>query len=210
MSGSAALAMDRMYRRQRHIYDLTRKYYLLGRDALIRDLAPPPGGSVLEIGCGTGRNLVAAAKRYRAARFLGLDISAEMLATAGKSAARAGLGERISFAQADATAFTSPERFDRVFLSYTLSMIPPWTGAIDRAAAVVAEGGSLHVVDFGQGEGLPVWFRRGLFAWLAKFDVTPRAGLFDALAAVAAREGMTIETRRLHRGYAWGAVLRRG
>ena len=30
----AAVAMDRMYRWQRHIYDVTRKYYLLGRDAL--------------------------------------------------------------------------------------------------------------------------------------------------------------------------------
>ena len=28
-SASAAL-MDRIYRRQRHVYDLTRKYYLLG------------------------------------------------------------------------------------------------------------------------------------------------------------------------------------
>ena len=26
--------MDRMYRYQRHIYDLTRKYYLLGRDRI--------------------------------------------------------------------------------------------------------------------------------------------------------------------------------
>ncbi|HWU72526.1 MAG TPA: SAM-dependent methyltransferase, partial [Sphingomonas sp.] len=27
--------MDAIYRSQRHFYDLTRKYYLLGRDALI-------------------------------------------------------------------------------------------------------------------------------------------------------------------------------
>ncbi len=61
--------MDRIYRHQRHIYDLTRKYYLLGRDALIRDLAPVPGDTVLEIGCGTGRNLILAARRYPDARF---------------------------------------------------------------------------------------------------------------------------------------------
>ena len=47
--------MDRMYRYQRHIYDLTRKYYLLGRDRLIDELQPPVGGHVLEVGCGTGR-----------------------------------------------------------------------------------------------------------------------------------------------------------
>ena len=35
---SAAL-MDRIYRRQRHIYDASRKFYLLGRDELIAELA---------------------------------------------------------------------------------------------------------------------------------------------------------------------------
>ena len=59
MSDAAAL-MDRMYRRQRHIYDLSRKFYLLGRDEAIARLRPAPGDKVLEIGCGTGRNLVKA------------------------------------------------------------------------------------------------------------------------------------------------------
>ena len=59
---AAAALMDRIYHRQRRYYDFTRKYYLLGRDRLIEGLAPPPGGRVLEIGCGTARNLVAAAR----------------------------------------------------------------------------------------------------------------------------------------------------
>lgn len=37
---SHARLMDRMYRYQRYIYDFTRKYYLFGRDTLIRDLNP--------------------------------------------------------------------------------------------------------------------------------------------------------------------------
>ena len=57
----ATRRMNRMYRRQRHIYDGTRRYYLLGRDQLISELRPDAGASVLEIGCGTGRNLVLAA-----------------------------------------------------------------------------------------------------------------------------------------------------
>ena len=60
MASEAAL-MDRIYRRQRHVYDFTRKYYLLGRDELIERLAPPADSRVLEIGCGTARNLIAAA-----------------------------------------------------------------------------------------------------------------------------------------------------
>ena len=67
--------MNRMYRRQRHIYDGTRRYYLLGRDQLISGLKPAPGASVLEIGCGTGRNLVLAARLHPDAQFFGLDVS---------------------------------------------------------------------------------------------------------------------------------------
>lgn len=52
--------MNRIYRRQRHVYDLTRKYYLLGCNRLIERLDVEPFQSVLEIGCGTGRNLVLA------------------------------------------------------------------------------------------------------------------------------------------------------
>src|SRR5271163_945163 len=78
----AAGSMDRMYRRQRHIYDFTRKFYLLGRDRLIDGLAPPTGARVLEVGCGTGRNLIRAARRHPAIRGYGVDISEEMLSTA--------------------------------------------------------------------------------------------------------------------------------
>ena len=48
MDSSHAGHMDAIYRTQRHFYDLTRKYYLLGRDRLIRRLDPPKGGSVIE------------------------------------------------------------------------------------------------------------------------------------------------------------------
>ena len=101
----AALLMDRMYRRQRHIYDLTRKFYLLGRDGAIASLKPGPGETVLEIGCGTGRNLVAVARRFPQAKVFGLDVSSEMLASARAAIRRAGLEERIALAQGDATDF---------------------------------------------------------------------------------------------------------
>src|ERR1700756_5784809 len=99
---SAAASMDRMYRHQRFIYDLTRKPYLLGRDTMIAQLSPPAGGTVLEIGCGTGRNLIHVARTYPSARLYGFDISAEMLATAGKSIAAAGLSGQVDIATADA------------------------------------------------------------------------------------------------------------
>jgi S-adenosylmethionine-diacylgycerolhomoserine-N-methlytransferase len=213
MSDAAAL-MDRMYRRQRHIYDLSRKFYLLGRDDAIGRLHAAPGDKVLEIGCGTGRNLVKLAQAYPEVRLFGLDVSREMLATAAASTVRAGLASRIALAQADATAF-DPQRlfgcasFERVMISYALSMIPPWRDALVQALDIVAPGGSLEVVDFGDCAGLPLPFKAGLRRWLAMFDVTPRNDLSDALATLAAERGMSCEIESWFRGYAILAVARR-
>ena len=91
--------MDGIYKYQRYIYDATRKYYLLGRDRMLDRLKPPPGARVLEIGCGTGRNLILAARRYPEARFYGFDISEVMLDTARASIERAGLTDRITVAK---------------------------------------------------------------------------------------------------------------
>ncbi len=209
-SGSTPSAglMDRIYRHQRHIYDVTRKYYLLGRDELVASLDAPAGSSVLEIGCGTGRNLILAAQRYKRAAFFGLDISAEMLATGAANVGRAGFDGRIKLARADATAFDAGElfgraKFDRVFISYSLSMIPEWRAALSQALDHVAPGGRLAIVDFGQQENLPGWFRSLLLAWLRQFHVTPRAELSRAIASEAMQRGFTWRVRPLYRGYAW-------
>ena len=207
--------MDGVYRYQRHIYDATRKYYLLGRDGLIADLSPPPGGTVLEIGCGTGRNLIAAARCWPGAHFYGLDISEEMLKSARAAIARAGLQRRITLAQGDATDFDPQAlfrlaHFDRIFQSYTLSMIPNWQGAVREAVRHLAPGGSLHIVDFGQQEELPGWFRVGLFGWLRRFHVAPRAMLTEAAREVARDVGGRMALVRLYRGYAWSVRIDTG
>jgi len=212
METAHARRMDAIYRSQRHIYDLTRKYYLLGRDRMIRELAPPPGGSVLEVGCGTARNLIAVATAWPEAPCYGFDISAEMLGTARAAVRKAGLGGRVQLATGDATAWNGERLFgetgfDRIFLSYTLSMIPDWRAAVEQAACALKPGGQLHIVDFGQQERLPGWWRTALFAWLRQFDVAPRADLPQVLERAAAERGLRLEFRPLFRGYAWSAVL---
>ena len=147
MAGHGEL-MDGIYRTQRHFYDLTRKYYLLGRDGLIADLAPPPVGSVLEIGCGTGRNLVAVGRAWPGVQLFGVDISEAMLETAREAIRKDGLASRAVVARGDACDFDADAlfgraTFDRVFISYALSMIPDWKRALMHAAACVAPGGRL-------------------------------------------------------------------
>lgn len=206
--------MDGVYRWQRHIYDLTRKYYLLGRDVLIADLDPPAGASVLEIGCGTGRNLIAVGKAWPQAQLYGVDISDAMLETARGAVAKAGLSDRVTLAQGDACGFDADAllgraTFDRVFVSYALSMIPDWEAALHQAAACVAPGGRLEIVDFGQQERLPGVWKRLLSGWLAQFHVTPRRDLGHAIEAVARNMGGVAHVRALYRGYALrGGMMR--
>jgi S-adenosylmethionine-diacylgycerolhomoserine-N-methlytransferase len=212
LPASHAELMDGVYRWQRHIYDLTRKYYLLGRDRMIAGLDVPAGGTVLELGCGTGRNIILAARRYRDARFFGLDISSGMLETATAAIAREGLSRRVALARGDATDFDpkalfSVASFDRVFVSYSLSMIPGWEKTVSAALAALSPAGSLHVVDFGQQEALPRWFRTLLRGWLGKFHVEPRETLRDVLESESRRTGATSRFRTLYRGYAWLAVV---
>jgi S-adenosylmethionine-diacylgycerolhomoserine-N-methlytransferase len=213
--GEAAALMDRMYRRQRHVYDLSRKYYLVGRDEAIARLEPRPGDGVLEIGCGTGRNLVKAARAYPEARLYGLDVSRQMLDTAAASIARAGLSSRIAIAEADATEFDAlalfgRPHFERVMISYALSMIPLWREALGRALDAVAPGGALHLVDFGDCAGLPAPFKTALRRWLAAFDVSPRDDLQQTLASLAAARKMTSATKAWRGGYAILAIACRG
>jgi S-adenosylmethionine-diacylgycerolhomoserine-N-methlytransferase len=206
--------MDRMYRYQRHIYDATRKFYLLGRDDLIATLDPPLNGTILEIGCGTGRNLIKIAQTYPTTRCYGLDISHEMLETARASVARAGLNGRIILAQADATDFDAAllfgrAEFDRVAISYALSMIPPWQDVLRRATGTVAPGGSLRVVDFGDQAGLPPAFKSLLDRWLGLFHVTPRLTLAKDVAALGAELRMKTSSHPRFRGYAIAARIDR-
>lgn len=209
-----AARMDGIYGAQRHIYDLTRKYYLLGRDSLIRRLDIPPGKSALEIGCGTGRNIALAARHYPGARLHGIDISREMLRSAHAVLAGEIARGAVCLAQGDATDFDAnglfgERQFDRIWFSYTLSMIPDWQAALRQAAEYVAPGGVLHIVDFGQQRALPRWFRSGLHVWLARFHVTPRARLIEACRQLADTKGWLIEVERPYRDYAWLVALRR-
>lgn len=208
----ATRRMNRMYRRQRHIYDATRRYYLLGRDQLIANLRPDAGATVMEIGCGTGRNLVLAAGLHPEARFFGIDVSTEMLTSAISNISRHGLENRIRVAHGDATAFDPQalfgiQRFDHVLVSYSLSMIPNWRRVLKGAASRLKPGGRLHVVDFGSQEQMPAMARALLRRWLSLFDVTPRDELESVLSAMADSTGAHLQFERLLRDYTQYAVL---
>ena len=214
MSLDARVRMDAMYRRQRHIYDLSRKFYLFGRDRLLARLPVEPGDAVLEIGCGTGRNLVCLARRRPAARLYGVDVSDEMLATAGAAVARAGLGERVRLAQAgaqdfDAAAAFGIESFDVAYFSYVLSMIPDWQNAVETALKCLKTGGTLAIVDFADQSRVSPWRRAILLNWLKLFHVHPRTEIEHGLRDIAAREGGLTLDEDVLSGYAYLMMFRK-
>jgi S-adenosylmethionine-diacylgycerolhomoserine-N-methlytransferase len=198
--------MDRMYRPQTLVYDLTRKYYLLGRDRLIAEMGARPGQAVLEVGCGTGRNLVAIGRRYPDVRLHGLDAAAPMLEVAEAKLRRAGLEARLTRGVAEEL---EPRRgdaepgFDHVVLSYVLSMVDDPVGAVRVAVGALRPGGTLHVVDFGDMAGLPAPAPALMRAWLARFGVRHRPEVEAALRELAtAGGGHQQEAASIARGYA--------
>ena len=139
-----------------------------------------------------------------------------MLSTARANIRAApGWNGRITLALGDAARFDAQAlfgraAFDRVFFSYSLSMIPAWRDALARrVASSTPNGGRLLVVDFGEQERLPAWFRRMLFAWLAKFHVTPRAELRGGACRARRPDGGRLAFRPLYRDYARFAELAR-
>ena len=211
---SSAELMDRQYRFQRHIYDFTRTHYLFWRRRLIAELDPPANGSVVEVACGTGWNLLRIAKRYPSARLYGFDISRAMLRTAAAASQRKQLTDRILLAQGDATSFQLREMFgiekaDRIFISYALSMIPDWEEAIERAVEQLAPGGSLHIVDFGRMDTMAAAPRSAFLKFLAHYNVTPRRDLEVALRSATHRHNLSMTFETAKAGYCVYAVIRR-
>jgi S-adenosylmethionine-diacylgycerolhomoserine-N-methlytransferase len=211
---SPAELMNRQYRFQRHIYDATRTHYLFWRRRLLADLTPPHQGTVVEVACGTGWNLVRAARAYPGVQLYGFDISREMLATASQAVSRSSIRPRVELAEGDATHFDLNRMFgiaaaDRIFISYALSMIPDWPAVIDTAISQLAPRGQLHVVDFGRMDKMPAWPRSAFRRFLARYNVTPRRDLEAVLRAAAARRGLACAFEETRRGYSAYAVLRR-
>jgi S-adenosylmethionine-diacylgycerolhomoserine-N-methlytransferase len=181
--------MDRVYRHQRHFYDLTRRHYLAGRIRLIRGINAVPGQQILEIGCGTAWNLIKIAERYPGTQLTGIDASTEMLRSATRAIRRANLSNRISLSHGLAEQvpglFTAHPNFDHVIFSYSLSMIEDWNRAIFAATQISRQRGQLHIVDFGDLGNLSPTTASLLRAWLHLFHVNPRVELLRRVEQMA-------------------------
>jgi len=155
---STPLPVEGYYRWQSIIYDSTRWSFLFGRSALLQQVSRQTAPKrILEIGCGTGRNLAEIARRFPHAELCGLDVSADMLALTEKKLAP--VADRVSLLRQRYDAPVQAGGFDLVLCSYALTMFNPgWQEALRCAALDLAPGGLFALVDFHHSRH--PWFRR--------------------------------------------------
>ncbi len=173
--------LNRYYGASRFIYDVTRKYYLFGRDRALRQLADDSSWrSLVEVGPGTGRNLMRLHRLRPDAHLGGLEASDAMLAHARQRCDFARLVQ--GFAEDAQLVDILGERPDRILFSYCLSMVTDRAAAMANARAAVSAIGEVVLVDFADFGGLPQGIAQGFRNYLKAFHVKP---LSDADLRVA-------------------------
>lgn len=163
---SHAERLEAFYGRQAGAYDDFRKRLLHGREEMMAGLELRPGDRLLDLGGGTGSNLEALGDRLpQLGSAIIVDLCPSLLKAAGERIARNGW-HNVHTAQADATTF-EPEGgpVDAVTFSYSLTMIPSWFKAIDRAFALLRPGGRIGVADFHVAHKWPEPGRRRHNGW---------------------------------------------
>ena len=139
--------MEQYYQFHARMYDATRWRFLSGRSTILQHaarLSQPQ--RVLEVGCGTGRNLCEMSRLFPQAELTGLDIAAAMLQQAEQK-----LRPRSPHIHLQQGDYGQPLRgdFDLVLFSYSLTMMNPgWESVLRTALADLRPGGHLAVVDF--------------------------------------------------------------
>lgn len=161
--------LDRYYGATHRVYDLSRKYYLFGRDTLLDRLCEESWSTLVEIGPGTGRNLRLLHERRPHAQYGGLEASTVMRDYATRRCPWAKI--ELGFAEQGDIRAVLGRAPERILLSYSLSMFQDPEAAILNARRQLARGGHLVVVDFSDFGSMPPILRDPLRRFLAAFHV---------------------------------------
>lgn len=117
------------------------------RGRAVSRLELKPGSSVLEVGCGTGRNLVHLVRAVGAeGHVYGVDLSEGMLDAARELCAKAHWNN-VTLIHAEATDYALPETVDGVIFSLSYAVIPKHLEALKRAWEQLRPGGYVVIMD---------------------------------------------------------------
>lgn len=135
-------------------YDMLSHGMSLGRRAKVFDRAArvvvaPAGGSIIDVGCGTGALTFALARRFPDAQIRGIDPSATMVERARQSAHRLGLSD-IDFETGTAQSLArADDSVDAITYSLSLHHVPAQDreAALGEAHRVLRPGGHIMIVE---------------------------------------------------------------
>jgi demethylmenaquinone methyltransferase/2-methoxy-6-polyprenyl-1,4-benzoquinol methylase len=146
-----------------------------------------PGNRVLELGCGTGRNLSALrAAVGHTGRVYGVDISTGMLAKARELCTQNGW-PNVELLQQDAGEFVTSEPLDGVMFGLSYNTIPHHAAVLHHAWSLLRPGGRLVVMDAKLPPGLGGRLILPFSLWLMKRTMlgNPLIKPWEDLARVA-------------------------
>ncbi|WP_298161974.1 class I SAM-dependent methyltransferase [Brevundimonas sp.] len=127
------------------------------RARLLDQVAPKPGETIIDLGCGTGSFAVSLAQRAPGARIIGVDPDGDILRRAGAKADAAGQDIRFvkGFAR-DVATILGDGVADKVVSSLVFHQLPMEEKRRGLAAALRAlkPGGTLHIADYGRQAGV--------------------------------------------------------
>lgn len=150
-NGTLKERLEHFYSPQASRYDSFREKLLHGRQEMIQQLGLQPGMKVIEIGGGTARNL----EFY--ADLIPLLQSVEVVDLCGplleQARMRCEKWPNVKLTECDAAMFSPAEPADRVYLSYSLTMMPQWRQVVDNVVHMLAPDGKVGLVDFYMSSG---------------------------------------------------------
>lgn len=107
------------------------------------------GGSILEVGCGTGRHLIQLTKAFPHARCVGVDIDSTSMKAARDAVEKADVADRVSLIEADIAAAVEENSIDAVVMIEVLHEIEPKfrQSVIDGCYRALRPDGWLLIID---------------------------------------------------------------
>lgn len=137
--------LNQFYKSQAALYDAYRQNMLHGKKKLIPSIPFNTGDTVLILAGGTGDILDHMPYANKFKKIVLVDLCGELLKIAKE---KRGNIKNLDIVHADATTFVSEEKFDKIIITYSLTMIPCWIKAIDAIKKNLKDGGYLGVSDF--------------------------------------------------------------